>query len=883
MNQSQQESPAKSEIVTKTIALLIQKNVDSKDVFIIIKGLKKELAFGYARKLIIHAIAHPTSDILEKDKIKLNQELALCTYKDPDLAPAIRLKDAFEIINKDNSLKNSKDQESLGIAGAICKREWELYNKKESLERALIYYQRGYKLCVTHGWDKDRGYNAINVAYVLDKLAYLEKNEAIKANGVSQTAEDRISEALDIRKKITEKLPPLLIEDAWLGKEWWFLLTLAEAYFGLSEYNDAKKWLKMANVLEDVPEWERESSARQLASLLRLQTGCFIAEGESEQKNISEAKAVLLDFLGNDASVESVLTGKIGLALSGGGFRASLYHIGVLACLAEQDTLRQIEVISCVSGGSIIGAHYYLEVRKLLENKHDDVINAQDYIDIVKRIEKEFLAGVKTNIRTRIFTNPIASLKMMFTPSYSRTNRLGELYEDKLFSKVVGNKEKKPLYFNKLTIKPKGEVENFAPKNHNWKRKAKAPILILNATSLNTGHNWQFTATWMGEPPAGIDTEIDANYRLRRLYYPDAPIKLQNIRLGDAVAASSGVPGVFEPLELSGLYPDITVQLVDGGVYDNQGTAGLLDQNCDVMLVSDASGQMSVEDQPNTGVLAVPLRTSGILQTRVRSAQYHELDARLSSGLLSGMMYIHLKKDLTGGSKDWIDSNDPIIASELKPVTNYGINSEYQAAIANIRTDLDSFTNNEAHALMLSGYKMTQHYCPKNLSANNEDGIQPTWSFQRLETELKKETSSGELLKQLKVGKKLAFKVWFLSYIPITLLLIILLFTLAPLYLWLPYSLKIEVLELMTGGFSLLVALALVSRFMGLKLFKRVPYIKSLRKLAIGSISLLIGTILGQIHIRIFDRLFLYIGSKLHNKKSVLSPQADKNTAKELS
>jgi hypothetical protein len=33
-----------------------------------------------------------------------------------------------------------------------------------------------------------------------------------------------------------------------------------------------------------------------------------------------------------------------------------------------------------------------------------------------------------------------------------------------------------------------------------------------------TGHNWQFTASWMGEPPSSIEPEIDASERLRRLY-----------------------------------------------------------------------------------------------------------------------------------------------------------------------------------------------------------------------------------------------------------------------------------------------------------------------------------------------------------------------------
>jgi predicted acylesterase/phospholipase RssA len=60
---------------------------------------------------------------------------------------------------------------------------------------------------------------------------------------------------------------------------------------------------------------------------------------------------------------------KLGLALSGGGHRAAFFHIGVLAKLAELGLLRRIEVISTVSGGSIVGALYYLHVKNLLEDK----------------------------------------------------------------------------------------------------------------------------------------------------------------------------------------------------------------------------------------------------------------------------------------------------------------------------------------------------------------------------------------------------------------------------------------------------------------------------------------------------------------------------------
>ena len=144
---------------------------------------------------------------------------------------------------------------------------------------------------------------------------------------------------------------------------------------------------------------------------------------------------------------------------------------------------------------------------------------------------------------------------------------------------------------------------------------------MLNATTLNTGHNWQFTATWMGEPTAGIDSEVDANYRLRRMYYDEAPEAYRRYPLGQAVAASSCVPGIFEPINLPKLYPGIDVRLVDGGVQDNQGIGALLDEGCTVLLVSDASGQMESQPRPGTGIFSSLKRANSILQARVREAE----------------------------------------------------------------------------------------------------------------------------------------------------------------------------------------------------------------------------------------------------------------------
>ena len=57
---------------------------------------------------------------------------------------------------------------------------------------------------------------------------------------------------------------------------------------------------------------------------------------------------------------------KIGIALSGGGFRASLFHLGVLRRIAELGWLARVDAISGVSGGSIIAAFAALRRAEML-------------------------------------------------------------------------------------------------------------------------------------------------------------------------------------------------------------------------------------------------------------------------------------------------------------------------------------------------------------------------------------------------------------------------------------------------------------------------------------------------------------------------------------
>jgi predicted acylesterase/phospholipase RssA len=358
-------------------------------------------------------------------------------------------------------------------------------------------------------------------------------------------------------------------------------------------------------------------------------------------------------------------------------------------------------------------------------------------------------------------------IRKIFSRGYSQTRYLGELFEAKLFSKIQDGEQDKPRYLQDLYIKPKGEIDNFAPKNQNWRRQAKVPILILNATTLNTGHNWQFTASWMGESPGTINSEIDANDVLRRMYYDEAPVTHRRVRLGHAVAASACVPALFEPLVLADLYPKRTVRLVDGGVHDNQGVAGLLEQDCTVLLVSDASGQAASELDPKRRVLGVLSRSNNILMARVRDAEYREVDARRRSSLLRGLMFVHLKKDLVAEHVDWIGCEDPYGPQEGRPLTRYGIRKDVQASLAAIRTDLDSFSDMEAYALATSGYRMTEHELALDESPAAKSQL-TKWKFLSIEEPMTRvqgvDAEHARLMKLLKVAGERALKPWKLSF-----------------------------------------------------------------------------------------------------------------------
>jgi hypothetical protein len=328
---------------------------------------------------------------------------------------------------------------------------------------------------------------------------------------------------------------------------------------------------------------------------------------------------------------------------------------------------------------------------------------------------EEFLGSVQQDLRGQLGESIADNFKML-SSRYSRTDRAAELFQDLIYSKASKDErgDKTPWRMRELFVQPKGAGDSFSLRYENWRRDAKVPILVLNATSLNTGHNWQFTAAWMGEPAADVDEEVGATPRLRRVYYEDAPPEHQNPELARAVAASACVPGLFPPVTISGLYSEIDVELVDGGAYDNQGITSLLEEDCTAILVSDASGQIREDDHPKRRLLGVANRSNSVLMSRVRGAQYELLTSRLRSQTLRRLMVVHLRKKLWSEPIDWegcqeeYDPRDDELPSNIETLPSpYGIDRDVQLALAQLRTDLDAFSDDEAYSLMATGYKMT--------------------------------------------------------------------------------------------------------------------------------------------------------------------------------
>jgi NTE family protein len=534
--------------------------------------------------------------------------------------------------------------------------------------------------------------------------------------------------------------------------------------------------------------------------------------------------------------------GKTGLALSGGGFRASLFHIGVLAKLAELDLLRYVDVISTVSGGSIIGAYYYLKIKELLEGRRLDKLapSPTAYVWIVQELETDFLRAVQKNMRMRTFLDRHKNARML-REGYSPTDRMAELYTEHFYTSVQGTEG---IFLKDLPIKPMV----FPPAEDSYK----IPRLILNATALNTGHLWQFTGHCIGEEVSKYERHYVDMPVMPKLYFDSQKltisqkIRLNSLTLGQAVAASCCVPGIFEPLSLTDLYKtatgeDIVVRLVDGGVFDNQGVVSLFAEECNPIICSDASDLLKHEQVPSTRLFNMAMRANEIMMDRIRNKVLDELFTRPPTSYA----FFHLGAGVS-------QQTFPQDAEQLV------------YALSHIRTDLDSFTDREAYTLMYYGYGLTGEKFQQVEAADSG------WHFLVIQDLLQDDQKRQELLVQLGVGAKQLFKVFFLKKpMPYVIVITALLF---------PVSITVFILYLILSrlplwatGLLALVPLSVVAYSQNARINQYIDKVEWLRRarsrlaramapLGIPALIGLAGAVVTWVHLNIFDRLFLRYG-----------------------
>jgi len=272
-------------------------------------------------------------------------------------------------------------------------------------------------------------------------------------------------------------------------------------------------------------------------------------------------------------------------------------------------------------------------------------------------------------------------------------------------------------------------------------------------------------------------------------------------------------------------------------------------------------------------------------------------------------MFVHLKGDLEVDPIDWINCLDPYDASDDSrpasrrgPLTSYGIAKDMQELLSGIRTDLDSFSEAEAYALMTSAYRMTEYQfkyqkCVEGFASPAQ--AEP-WKFLEIENSMKGYGQSYDYLKKLlTAGNSLAFKVWqidpFLKY-GLRGALMLLAAAIAAAFYWrwekpLPAFLsnwgtalvtwpvtKLEQLArtlptltfrqiafaiaaLFSGYLLARILTSLLGDFLAGNVLLLVRWKDTLRRIVMATLLSTIGFVASVIHLYIFDRRFLRLGT----------------------
>jgi predicted acylesterase/phospholipase RssA len=362
---------------------------------------------------------------------------------------------------------------------------------------------------------------------------------------------------------------------------------------------------------------------------------------------------------------------RLGLALSGGGFRATLYHLGVVRYLRDAGQLQNVVDIASVSGGSILSTHLALNWSRYCG---DDESFGEAASEIVRFVKFD----VRNHIVRRL---PLQWLLRFFA-------MLSRQHVRNLTPNAILERYYKELLYGDRCLYQLPEQ----------------PMLHILTTNVSNGGLSVFNRNGLfiqqrrveGGPP-----------------FEHVPGRLAS--LPKVVGASSAFPGFFPPVEITaadlgvreGEHP--TEWFTDGGVYDNLSMRAFTwlkqqDGQFDQVLVSDAGKPFQVLSDASLGVLGQSMRATDILWDRVWQLE------RANFAQQPGFVFLPMT--------DVVDlAEDP---TALHPVA--------QVEVRSIRTDIDRFSDEEISSLVQHGYEVARKVCRRMTGEQSGKPTQAPWT-----------------------------------------------------------------------------------------------------------------------------------------------------------
>ena len=307
-------------------------------------------------------------------------------------------------------------------------------------------------------------------------------------------------------------------------------------------------------------------------------------------QTVSDLHALIapVERLDQDPSVLQPKQDGIALCLSGGGYRAMLFHVGAIIRLNQLGFLNKLDRVSSVSGGSITAGVLALNWKKLKFNS----------------------AGVAENL-DEFSIAPIRAMAL-------RTIDASSIIEGALLPGTVSDKVRKAYQdhlFGNSTLQDLPDKPRF----------------VINATNVQSMALCRFSKPYMWD------------YKVGKIPKP-------KIALAAAVAASSAFPPVLSPAELHLQESDFEANtgtslqkepyttdmvLTDGGVYDNLGLETAW-KKYSTILVSDGGGATQPEPEPKHDWGRHAYRILNIIDNQVRSLRKRQLIGGFKAGLRKG-------------------------------------------------------------------------------------------------------------------------------------------------------------------------------------------------------------------------------------------------------